>query len=241
MTPSRPLLEIDGVGKSFGRLEVLKSASFRAVPGRVTALMGRNGAGKTTLLRIAIGRVRPGYGRVLFDGEFLPRPSLPALARRGLFFAAQDSALTPLFTVREHLQMMVRRFGATTTEEVVERLELGDLLDRRPTAISGGERQRTSLAMAMLRGPSCLLMDEPFAGVAPRDRSLVRSALVALGKRGCAVVISGHDVDDLLESADEIVWVVAGTTHSLGSSADARRHGQFRREYLGVGRSGPTI
>lgn len=116
---------------------------------------------------------------------------------------------------------------------VIDRLDLGKFIARKPGSLSGGEKQRASLAMALLRRPSCLLMDEPFAGVAPKDRRLISDGLSVLRERGCAVVISGHDVEDLFSVSDEIVWVVAGTTHVLGHPSEARKHHQFRREYLG--------
>ncbi len=231
----RPVvLDVDGLGKSFGDKQVLKGASFRAKTGTITALMGRNGAGKSAMLRVAIGRVRPDYGRVLFHGEYLPRPSLAAMARLGLFYSAQDSAVTDLFTVREHLAAVARVFaGEDRVGDTISRLALEEFLDRKPPTLSGGERQRASLALAIVRAPSCLVMDEPFEGIAPRDRMLVTDGLGALRTRGCAIVISGHDVEDVFELSDEIIWVVAGTTHVLGSPEAARRHHQFRREYLG--------
>jgi ABC-type multidrug transport system ATPase subunit len=197
--------------------------------------MGRNGAGKTTMLRIAIGRVRPDHGRVLFHGAFLSRPNLPMMARGGLFYSAQDSALTDLFTIHQHLETLAKVYGREAeVERVVAHLSLEEFLDRKPGALSGGERQRASLAMASLRQPSCLLMDEPFVGVAPKDRSFITDGLERLRDEGCAVVISGHDVEDMLAVSDEVLWVVAGTTHVLGPPEAARLHHQFRREYLGA-------
>jgi len=232
--PDAVLLEADGLGKSFGKKPVLKAASFRAKRGSITALMGRNGSGKSMMLRIAIGRARADYGRVLFHGEFLRRPNLARMARRGLFYSAQDSGVTGLFTVREHLDALAEVYGrGDGVLETAARWSLDDLLDRRPSALSGGERKRASLAMALVREPSCLLMDEPFLGVAPRDRAFVAEGLLSLRARGCATVISGHDVEDVFEVADEVVWVVAGTTHVLGPPEGARAHDQFRREYLG--------
>lgn len=236
----RVIIEADGLGKSFGRQVALKAASFRARAGIVTALMGRNGAGKTTMLRIAVGRLRPDYGRVLFEGRYLERPRLPRMAERGLFYSAQESALTELFTVQDQLGSVAETYGTEEVlPDVVGRMRLGGLVSRRPSSLSGGERQRATLAMALVRDPSCLLMDEPFAGVAPKDRPLVREGLQTLRARGCAIVISGHDVEDLLDVADEIVWVVAGTSHVLGSPERAVRHHQFRREYLGPRRGAP--
>ena len=234
------VLEADGLGKSFGPDVVLKAASFSAKRGVVSALMGRNGAGKSTMFRIAVGRVRADYGRVLFHGEFQEWPSLAHMASRGLFYSAQDSALTDLFTVQEQLGAVADIFEQKEKlAGVVARLRLDVVLDRRPAFLSGGEQQRATLAMALLRRPSCLLMDEPFAGVAPKDRALIHEGLRMLRAQGCAIVISGHDVEDLFEISDEIVWVVAGTSHVLGSPSQAAGHEQFRREYLGPGRQAP--
>lgn len=241
MTATCVVLEADGLGKSFGKQVVLKAASFSARRGTVTALVGRNGEGKTTMLRISTGLVRPDYGRVLFNGEFLERPRLASMAARGLFYSAQDSALTDLFTLREQFDAIARVYGCEgDVSSVIETMRLGALLDRKPSTLSGGERQRAALTMALIRTPSCLLMDEPFAGVAPKDRPLIRGGLETLRARGCAVVISGHDVEDVFPVTDEIVWVVAGTSHVLGSPEEAAAHDQFRREYLGPERLPPT-
>ena len=230
------VLEADGVGKSFRGTAVLRSAGVRAREGRVTALMGRNGSRKSTLLRIASGRLRADHGRILFRGSWVPSPALARLAGEGLFYSAQDSALTDLFTFREQLDAVQRVWGGGEDRTgIVESLRLNDLLDRRPRKMSGGERQRATLAMALLRRPLCLLMDEPFAGVAPKDLPLVSRGLLALRDTGCAVVVTGHEVNELFALADEVVWVVAGTTHDLGSPEQAALHHQFRREYLGAG------
>jgi ABC-type multidrug transport system ATPase subunit len=222
------------VGKAFGSKDVLTSAGLQAWPGRITALMGRNGVGKTTLLRVVVGRVRADYGRVVYKGVFVARPRLSRLASQGLMYVSQESALTPLFTIRDHIDAYVRRFGnAGARAEIVERLRLEEFLTLRPSELSGGERQRASLGLALVRRPDCLLADEPFAGVAPRDRPLVAAALRELGRGGAAVVVSGHDVEDLLDVSDEVVWMVGGTTHALGSPQEAARHHQFRTEYLG--------
>lgn len=234
MTGQQPIMEVDGIGVQFGSNEVLKSGAFSAWSGRITALLGRNGVGKTTLLRAAVGRVRPVWGRILFKGQFIPRPSLAVLARQGLMYCSQDSALTGLFSIKDHLQAFLYTYpGGPALDEVVSVMRLEPLLGLRPFSLSGGERQRASLALALLRRPDCLLMDEPFAGVAPIDRPVVAAGLSALRAQGAAVVVSGHDVDDLFALSDEVIWVVGGTSHWLGSPIQAAAHHQFRREYLG--------
>ena len=235
MTPAQPILEADGLGKAFGDTTVLKSAGFSASSGKITALMGRNGAGKTTMLRIAVGLVRADYGRVLYRGRFVPRPSLSRLARSGLMYCQQSSSLTPLFRISDQFSAFMQIYGGHGRYPgIVEQLKLGNLLASRPRSLSGGERQRASLGLALLRRPDCLLLDEPFAGVAPIDVALVVNALLMLREEGTALVITGHDVRDILSVSDEIIWVASGTTHWLGSPDRARRHHQFRREYLGA-------
>ena len=87
--------------------------------------------------------------------------------------------------------------------------------------------------MALARRPLCLIADEPMAGIAPADREMVSAAIRGLAVDGCAVLLTGHDVDDLMTLSDDVVWMVGGTTHWLGSPASARDHFQFRQEYLG--------
>lgn len=150
-------------------------------------------------------------------------------------YLPQSLILTHHLSIRNHLQMVCQVFGGhERMDSVVTTMRLEELLDLRPQAISGGEERRVALAMALLRNPDCLLMDEPFAGVAPSDRPLVHSGLAELRDRGAALLVTGHEVDDVLALCDEVIWVVAGTTHWLGSPEQARAHHQFAREYLGV-------
>ncbi len=229
------LLRAEGIGKRFGRREVLKAASVWAEPGKITTLMGRNGAGKTTLLRIAAGTLRADYGVVHFEGLVSERPRLHDLARRGLFFVPQAQLLSRAHTVEEHLQAVAWRFGSAGLEEAVERTGIRANLGQRVWELSGGERMRASLALVLVRRPVCLLIDEPLARVAPRDQEILSRALRAMADDGVAVVTSGHDASALLSLSDAIIWCVAGTTHPLGSPEAARSHAQFVREYLGPG------
>lgn len=226
------VLLADSVGKSFGRTQVLKSATVWAREGRVTVLFGRNGAGKSTLLRAAVGTLRADFGVIRFLGRHRPRPRLHRLAREGLFFLPDRDLLSDRFTVAGHLEEIHQRFG-TRRDEAVELLGLEEHLDRHPWQLSGGERRRASLALALQRRPRCMVADEPLQGITPRDQELVGRAIRAVAADGTAVLLTGHDVEPLLAVADEVVWMVAGTTHGLGTPADAPAHGQFRREYLG--------
>jgi ABC-type multidrug transport system ATPase subunit len=224
------------VGKRFGERKVLSAATLHARPGVVTALAGRNGAGKSTLLRIMAGVMAPDHGVLRFRGRPYERTRLHRLAREGLFYLPVDrSTLTRTLTLREHLGAVRRRFGVEDAPCPAEALGIAHLLDRRPRGYSGGEHRRAELALALLRGPACLIADEPFLGLTPADMESVVGALRALAGAGAAVVLTGHEIPWLMAAADDVVWMTSGTTLPLGPPDAARRNETFRREYLGPG------
>jgi ABC-type branched-subunit amino acid transport system ATPase component len=100
--------------------------------------------------------------------------------------------------------------------------------------MAGGYLRRGELAVALTRKASCLIADEPQAGVEPKYRQVVASLLRAQADAGAAILVTGHDAPELLDLADDVIWMTAGTTHGLGSSDQAQRHEQFCREYLGT-------
>lgn len=229
------LLCADCVGKSYRGRRILSSASLRAVPGELRALLGRNGAGKSTLLRIAAGVVVPDTGHVRWDGEALAHPSLAALAGRGLFYLPDHDLLSDAFTLRRQLDMIRRCFDGLSPVEAARRTGVDAHLDKRPGALSGGELRRAELAAVLVRQPGCLLADEPYRGVAPKDGEALTSVFRELASSGVAVIVTGHEVPTLLAAADHVTWCVSGTTYELGAPELASRDERFRREYLGAG------
>jgi ABC-type multidrug transport system ATPase subunit len=227
-----PLIALDSIGKAFGSRVVLRSASLWAHAGSITVLLGRNGSGKSTLIRVGLGLLRADRGTVRWDGELLEAPTLHELARRGLFFVPDKGLLSRRLRLRDQLELYAEAFGSSV-EEAVAAEGLEGRLDLRAGQLSGGEERRAEMALARLRKPLCLLADEPFAGLAPLDRARVAEDLREQTVRGAAVIVTGHEVEELLAVADQVIWMVAGTTHVLGSAAAARGHDQFRREYLG--------
>lgn len=233
--PSDYALAAEGIGKGFGELDVLKSASVWAVRGKITVLMGRNGSGKTTLLRIAVGDMVPDYGSLHFMGRASERHRVSRLSREGLCFVPERGLPAPHFTVRDHFRAMRGAFAHGDPGPSIEIARLGPILDQRVLELSGGERTRVSFGLVHYRAPKVLVADEPLAGVAPKDRDPLFEIFRDLARSGAAVVTSGHDAVDLLRLSDAVIWSVAGTTHHLGTPADALDHPQFRREYLGPG------
>lgn len=229
-----PLFAADSMVRSFGDRRVLKSASVWARPGRITTLLGRNGCGKSTLLRCAVGELRAEQGATHFAGRVHVRPRLERLARDGLTYLPDRGALARNLPIGRQLDAFAWTFGTDGERAaVIERMRLGPLLGSYVDDLSGGEVRRAAVAVALLRRPRCLLADEPFDGISPVDAEALGDALRALATAGTAVVVTGHQVRLLLDLADDVVWMAAGTTHHIGSATDARNHEQFRREYLG--------
>lgn len=233
MSGDRYALRAEGVRKVFGRREVLTNASVWAGRGEVTTLLGRNGSGKSTLLRIACGLLRPDQGTVTLAGRVVLRPRLAAMARRGLVFVPQGRSLVQGYTVSDHFAAVSAVYGSEAERAAIDTMDVAELMGQRASTLSGGERARVALGLALATRPTVLVADEPLVGLAPIDQERIGQLLRAVAATGVAVVTSGHDVAVLMEISDAIIWSVAGTTHHVGSPAEAGEHHQFRREYLG--------
>lgn len=229
------VLRADSIGKAFGARAVLISAYLEARGGELTALVGRNGAGKSTLLKIAAGWTRADHGFVEIAGVRHHRPAAAVLARAGVFLLSSDrSILSPRFTPREHADAVEARFGAGGRAAIFGRLGLASF-DTVPCGrLSGGERRRAEVAVALLRRPTCLLADEPFRGLDPQDAEILRDVLCGVAAEGCAVVFTGHETGWMLDLAGRVVWLHDGTTELVGSGRDAAASWRFRRGYLGA-------
>ena len=230
------MLRADSIGKSFGDRRILTAATLRAGVGEIVCLIGRNGCGKSTLLRVASGELSADQGTVFFNGTAYVRPRLPTLASRGLFFLPDRELFSPRRTTRAHLTMISRQFPGSSVADAVRVLSLESLLDRRCDSLSTGELRRAEVAGALVRAPSCLLADEPFRHIDPRDRAVIVEALILVAAQGCAVVVTGHDVEDLFRVASRVVWCTDGTTYELGTPSEAAENWRFGNTYLGASR-----
>jgi ABC-type branched-subunit amino acid transport system ATPase component len=231
----KSLLSVESLGVTLGGKAVLKSASAWAREGQITVLLGRNGSGKSTLLKASLGLVALDFGAVRFGPETYLKPNLHELARQGLFFLPDQGLLSRRRTLGWHLSALRRRFPDEFRHQLPSSLAAEPLMGKKSWQLSGGEKRRAGMTLAWSRGPSCLLADEPLAGLAPLDQERIGETLRSLAAEGCAVLLTGHDVRPLLDLAHQVVWMAGGTTHGLGSSEDARVNEQFQREYLGEG------
>ncbi len=232
MTVAIPL-SADCVSKTYRDRQVLSSASLWARPGIVSGLLGRNGAGKTTLLRILVGMLAPDNGVVRLDGVGELRVTLPQLALRGVFFLPARDLLLPSLSVIRQMRAARDRFGGTgDLEALASVLGIADRVNQKPSTLSGGERRRAELAVALAREPSVLVADEPLRGITPLDADVLMGAMRAFAQRGGAVVVTGHELPLLLPHLDRVTWCHAGKTREFSSVEEAMQDFAFRRDFL---------
>jgi lipopolysaccharide export system ATP-binding protein len=227
------LLEADCVSKHYGDRTVLNTASLRARAGMITALLGRNGAGKSTLLRCTVGEIDADQGNIRLDGATVVRPRLAWLARRGVCFVPDRDLLHPAVPVGSQCAWVARDCGtAAGVDTLLEQFGIAHVRDARPRSLSGGERRRAEVALALLLAPRVLVLDEPLRGIAPLDAEVILAALRRFAEQGGAVLLTGHELPLFMASVDAVTWCHAGRTREFTSVSAAMHDFAFRRDFL---------
>jgi ABC-2 type transport system ATP-binding protein len=186
-------VDVENVVKSFGTLRALDGVTLRVRAGEIYGLLGPNGAGKTTLIRAIVGLVAPDSGTVTVLGT--PMPNLDILAKVG--YMTQAAALYPDLSVEENLRFFAAISGAdSNVDEVLKVVELDQRRKSVVATLSGGMRQRCSLACALVHRPRLLLLDEPTVGVDPQLRVQFWEHFREMAAAGTTIVVSSHVMDE---------------------------------------------
>jgi ABC-type multidrug transport system ATPase subunit len=215
-TTVAPAIEVVGLERRYGDFHAVRGISFEVHAGEVFALLGVNGAGKTSALEVLEGLAAPSAGSVRVLGHD-PRRDRAAV-RRHLGLLLQHSGLPGDLNVGETLQTWARTL--TDPRPVAEALEQVDLTDRtdvRVRSLSGGERRRLDLALALVGRPRVVVLDEPTTGLDPESRRAVWGTVRGLVDGGAAVVLTTHHLDEAEELADRIAILQAGLVALAGT------------------------
>jgi molybdate transport system ATP-binding protein len=214
------MLRVD-VAKKLG--EFTLEAAFTS-EGRVTGLFGASGAGKTSLINMIAGLVQPDRGTIALDGETLDDSAaglhIPPYRRR-IGYVFQDARLFPHLDVSQNLDYG-RRMNRLTEDpaqqkRVIDLLDIGSLLERRPGRLSGGERQRVAFGRALLSKPKLLLLDEPLGALDEERKREILPYLVRLrDEAGIPMVYVSHDAAELRQLATQIVMLKGGRITAFG-------------------------
>lgn len=213
------MIELQGITKSFGSLQVLKGVDLQVERGEVVSIIGPSGAGKTTLLQIMGTLDRPDAGRVLIDGkavEQLKERELAAFRNRHIGFVFQFHQLLPEFTALENVMIPAfiagtsRREAETRAHELLDMMGLSGREGHKPNELSGGEKQRVAVARALINRPDVVLADEPSGSLDTHNKEELYRLFFDLRKQlGQTFVIVTHD-EGLAQMTDRTIHIVDG-------------------------------
>lgn len=237
--PPEPLLQAQGLKKSFGKREVVRGVDINVGPGEIVGLLGRNGAGKTTTFRMIMGMLQPDTGNVRFDNREITRLPMYARANRGLGYLAQEPSVFQKLSVEENLlavlelQISTRATRLKKLDELIHMLGLETVRRGRASTLSGGERRRLEIARAMTLNPKIVLFDEPFAGIDPIAVNEIQNILRDLKRANVGVLLTDHNVRETLNITDRTYIMDEGVIWIHGSPREIVNHPEARKRYLG--------
>ena len=236
---STPDVVATGLKKVYGERTVVNGISLTARCGECVGLLGPNGAGKTTTFYMVVGLVRPNAGQVMFQGTDITHMPVYKRARIGLGYLAQEASVFRKLSVEDNILAILETMHPTRAEKAA-RLEelLGSLgltkVAKQPAyTLSGGERRKLEIARALVRRPSILMLDEPFAGVDPLAVDDIQNIVRGLKAQGLGVIITDHNVRETLSIVDRAYILADGKILLHGDSNTIANDPIARKYYLG--------
>jgi len=242
------LLSVENLEKHYGGVHAVAGVSFSVAAGERVALIGPNGAGKTTCFNMIGGQIRPDAGRVLLAGEDITGVPSRALFRKGVGRTFQIAATFGSMSVVENVQLallsharcalrLLGEAASVSAEEarvLLASVGLESQAARPCDQLAYGDVKRLELAMALANAPRLLLMDEPTAGMAPRERHALMTLVSEISaQRDLSVLFTEHDMDVVFGHADRIVVLDRGRVVAEGSQDEVRNDPEVKRIYLG--------
>lgn len=242
------LLEVSGLSKSFGGVRAVHEVSFEVRAGELMALIGPNGAGKSTCFNMLNGQLAPDRGDVRLEGRSLIGLKPREVWRLGVGRTFQITATFASMTVRENVQMALlshHRMLANgwraaagqfvaEADQLLERVGMQAQAERSCAVLAYGDLKRLELAIALANQPRLLLMDEPTAGMGPRERlELMALTATLVREANVAVLFTEHDMDVVFRHADRMMVLNRGVLIAQGSPAEVRANPEVQRVYLG--------
>jgi branched-chain amino acid transport system ATP-binding protein len=248
---STPILSVRNLSKSFGGLKAVSDVSFDLQQGELLALIGPNGAGKTTCFNMLNGQLKADSGEVKLNGESILGLSPRRVWRKGVGRTFQITATYASMTVRENVQMALISHHKQTwnlwsrasdqhvsrADELLDLVGMADQAERAAAILAYGDLKRLELAIALAHDPMLLLMDEPTAGMAPKERvRLMQLTADIVASQGISVLFTEHDMDVVFAHAHRIMVLNRGELIATGSVEDIRNDPHVQEVYLGGGR-----
>ena len=232
-------MSVEALGKSFGARTVLQDLSLYVHPGEIVGLLGSDGQGKSLCFNLIMGFVRPDAGRILLGNIDATHLSPERRARLGLTYLPQDPSVFHGMTVEQNIAAVVELWEpaasarAGRVEELLSAFQLGHLRAVPAPRLSGGERRRCEIARSVAMSPAIMLLDEPFAGIDPLAIEDIKRVLRALKAQNVGLLISDHNLHDLLELVERVYVIHGGHVIYTGTPGQMVENAAVCRFYLG--------
>jgi ABC-type sugar transport system ATPase subunit len=228
---AEPLLQLRGIGKSFGPVQALTDIDFDIPAGQVTALVGDNGAGKSTLIKTVAGIWEPNGGQIIWQGKPVHFHSPREATNAGIATVYQDLALCDNLDIVQNMMLGHEMVKSGLLDEIdMEKEARKTLADLRVTTVrnirqpvgslSGGQRQSVAVAKAVMLDAKLVIMDEPTAALGVKQTALILELIERLAGRGIAVLVISHNLTDVFQVADRIAVLFLGRLVTQGPKSD---------------------
>jgi sodium transport system ATP-binding protein len=218
------MIEVQGLSKSFGKVQAVREVSFTAANGQITGLLGPNGAGKSTTLRMLYTLLKPDTGSALVNGFDVKTSPLDVQSHIGVLSDAQG--LYPRLTARENIRYFGRLhdLNGDLLERQIDRLmtllDMEAIADRRTGGFSTGERLKVAIARALVHNPANVLLDEPTNGLDVKSTRAMRRFICSLREEGKCILLTSHIMQEVVALCDWIVIISNGTVAAQGTPAE---------------------
>jgi lipopolysaccharide export system ATP-binding protein len=232
-------LQANNLGKRFKNRPVVRDVSLQLNRGEAVGLLGPNGAGKTTCFYMITGLISPDYGSIVLDGVDISDLPMYRRARLGIGYLPQEASIFRGLTVERNIRAVleVTEPNAEAREmrldELLAEFNISHLRRTPALALSGGERRRCEIARALASRPNYMLLDEPLAGIDPIAVRDIRELVSHLKDRGLGVLITDHNVREMLDIVDRAYIIHEGRVLMEGRPAEIVANQDVRRVYLG--------
>ncbi len=228
------LVEVKNLKKNYGSIEAVKDISFNIKENEIIGLLGPNGSGKTTTIGMMLGLLKPSNGEILIDGKKIEENRIEILQK--LNFISPYIELPKKLTVKQNLIVYGKLYNVidlkNRIEYLVEKLRLSDLLNKLTGELSSGQKNRVSLAKALINNPTVLLLDEPTASLDPEIGDYVRTFLEKYKKeKKISVLLASHNMNEVTRLCGSILMMKDGIVIDRGSPKELiKKHGRKNLE-----------